>query len=90
MYKKAAEDDFVTVDVLKVAGEDNLRISQLLNNMCETGECPKDYTEVTVTKLSFLTSSLANLSGILLLFLSCFDCSAPVCRGSSAFLGMRR
>jgi len=45
--KKATEDDDVSVDVLKVVGGDGLRImKQLLKNVQETGECPKDNTEV--------------------------------------------
>jgi hypothetical protein len=51
--KKAREDDEVNVDRLKVVGEDGFRIvMQLLNNIYETGECPKDYTEVTTIVLN--------------------------------------
>jgi hypothetical protein len=46
-YKKVTEDDDVSVDVLKVVGGDGLRIiKQLFKNVQESGECPKDNTEV--------------------------------------------
>lgn len=46
--KKTTEDDVVPVDVLKVVGEDGLRILlQLLKNIYDTGDCPKDYTQFT-------------------------------------------
>ena len=51
--KKAIEEDDVNVDELKVVGKDDLRIlMQLLNNIYETGECPKDYTEITMIILN--------------------------------------
>ena len=40
--KKARGDDVVPVDVLKLLGADGLRIiTELINNMYETGECPR-------------------------------------------------
>jgi len=51
--KKAREDEDLPVDVLNVVGEDGLIIlMQMLNNMCETGECPKDCTDVTMIILN--------------------------------------
>jgi hypothetical protein len=47
--KKATGDDDVPGDVLKLLGEDGLGImTQLINNIYETGEWPKDFTEVPV------------------------------------------
>ena len=49
--KKAAGDD-VPVDVLKLLGEGGLKVmTKLINNIYETGECPKDFTEVTMIAL---------------------------------------
>jgi hypothetical protein len=45
--KKATEDD-VPVDVLKLLGEDGLRLmTQLINKIYESGEWRKDFIEVT-------------------------------------------
>jgi hypothetical protein len=44
--KKAVRDDNIYGDVLRILGEDGLRMTQLINNMHETGEWPKDFTEV--------------------------------------------
>jgi hypothetical protein len=53
--KKATEgdvDDDVHGVVLKLLGEDYLKImTQLINNIYETGEWPKDFTGVTITAL---------------------------------------
>jgi hypothetical protein len=50
--KKATGDDEVPEDVLKLLGEDALRImTQLINNLYKTGESPKDFTEVTMIAL---------------------------------------
>jgi hypothetical protein len=46
--KKAPADDNVPQDVLKLLGEDGLKIITQLTNIHETGEWPKDFTEVTV------------------------------------------
>jgi hypothetical protein len=50
--KKATEDNTVPGDVLKLLKEDDLKImTQLINNMYETGERPKDFTEFTMIVL---------------------------------------
>jgi hypothetical protein len=50
--KKAIGDDDVPGDVLKLLGEDVLRlVTQLINNIYETGEWPKNFTEVTMIAL---------------------------------------
>jgi hypothetical protein len=47
--KKATRDDDVPGDILKLLGEDGLRImTQLTNNIHEIGDRPKDFTEVTM------------------------------------------
>jgi hypothetical protein len=52
MRDKVTGYDEVLGDVLKLLGEDGLRImTQLINNICETGERPKDFTEVTMIAL---------------------------------------
>jgi hypothetical protein len=39
--KKATGDDNVPLDVLRLLGEDGLKLMiQLINNICETGEWP--------------------------------------------------
>ena len=44
--KKATGDDDVPGDVLKLLGEDGLKImTRLITTMYETGEWPKDFTE---------------------------------------------
>jgi hypothetical protein len=49
--KKAIRDDNISGDVLRILGEDGLRMTQLINNMCGTGEWPKDVTKVRVVAL---------------------------------------
>jgi hypothetical protein len=50
--KKATGGDDVPGDVLKLLGEDGPRImTQLINKIYETGEWPKDFTEVTMIAL---------------------------------------
>jgi len=47
--KKATGDDDVPGDVLKLLGEGGLKImTKLINTIYETGEWPKDFTEVTM------------------------------------------
>jgi hypothetical protein len=47
--KKATGDDDVPGDVLKLLGEGGLKImTKLINTIYETGEWPKDFTEVTI------------------------------------------
>jgi hypothetical protein len=50
--KKATGDDDVPGDVLKLLGEDGLRLmTQLINSMYVTGEWPRDFIEVTIIVL---------------------------------------
>jgi hypothetical protein len=50
--KKATGDDDVPGDVLKLFGESGLKIMmKLINIIYETGEWPKDFTEVTMIAL---------------------------------------
>jgi len=49
--KKATGDDDVPGDVLKLLGESGLKIKKLINTIYETGEWPKDFTEVTMIAL---------------------------------------
>jgi hypothetical protein len=50
--KKATGDDDAPGDVLKLLGEDGLRLmTQLINSIYVTGEWPRDYIEVTMTAL---------------------------------------
>jgi hypothetical protein len=50
--KKATDDYDITGDVLKLLGEDGLRLmTQLMNNIHEIGKWPKDFIEVTMTAL---------------------------------------
>jgi len=50
--KKATGDDDVPGDVLKLLGEGGLKImTNLINTIYETGEWPKDFTEVTMIAL---------------------------------------
>ena len=50
--KKATGDDDVPGDLLKVLGEGGLKImTKLINTIYETGEWPKDFTEVTMIAL---------------------------------------
>jgi hypothetical protein len=47
--RKATGDDYVPGDVLKLLGEGGLRIlTKLINTIYETGEWPKDFTEITM------------------------------------------
>jgi len=47
--KKATGDDDISGDVLKLLGEGGLKIiKKLFNTIYETGEWPKDLTEVTM------------------------------------------
>ena len=47
--KKATGDDDVPGDVLKLSGEGGLKIiKKLINTIYETGEWPKDFTEVAM------------------------------------------
>jgi hypothetical protein len=53
--KKATRDDDIPGDVLKLLGEDGVRLlTQLINSMCETGEWLKDFIEVTVIALTLI------------------------------------
>ena len=50
--RKATGDDDVPGDVLKLLGEGGLKIlTKLINTIYETGEWPKDFTEVTMIAL---------------------------------------
>jgi len=50
--KKATGDDDVPGDVFKLFGEGGLKImTKLINTVYETGEWPKDVTEVTMIAL---------------------------------------
>jgi len=50
--KKATGDDDAPRDVLKLMGEGGLKImTKLINTICEIGEWPKDFTEVTMIAL---------------------------------------
>ena len=50
--RKATGDDDVPGNVLKLLGDGDLKIlTKLINTIYETGEWPKDFTEVTVIAL---------------------------------------
>ena len=50
--RRATGDDDTPGDVLKLLGEGGLKIlSKLINTIYETGEWPKDFTEVTMIAL---------------------------------------
>ena len=50
--KEATGDDDVPGDVFKLLGEGGLKImTKLINTIYETGEWPKDFTEVTMVAL---------------------------------------
>jgi hypothetical protein len=50
--EKAMRDGKVRGDILKLLGEDSLRImTQLTKNMYETGEWPKDFNEISMIAL---------------------------------------
>ena len=52
--KRATGDDDVPGDVLKLLGEGGLKImTKLINVIYETGEWPKDFTEVTMIILKW-------------------------------------
>jgi hypothetical protein len=52
IYMYITGDDDVPGDVLKLMGEGGLKImTKLFNTICETGEWPKDFTEVTMITL---------------------------------------
>ena len=52
MNRKATGDDDVPGDVLKLLGEGGLKIlTELINTIYETGQWPKDFTEVTMIAL---------------------------------------
>ena len=56
--KKTTEDDNVPGNVLKLLGEDVLRLMiQLINNICETRQWPKDFTEDTVITLKKMSKA---------------------------------
>ena len=58
---KATGDDDVPGDVLKVVGENSLKImTQLINNIYRTGEWPKDFTDVTVIALMPKATTCSN------------------------------
>jgi len=51
--KKAARDNDVPGDGLKLLGEDDFRImTQLIKKIYKNGKRPKDFTEVTVIALT--------------------------------------
>ena len=55
--RRATGDDDIPGDVLKLLGEGGLKIlTKLINTIHETGEWPKDFTEVTMTALKKKTS----------------------------------
>jgi hypothetical protein len=51
MRNKDTEDDDVPGHVLKLLGEGRRIMTQLINNVHETGRLPKDFTEVKMTAL---------------------------------------
>ena len=56
--RKASGDDDVPGDVLKLLGEGGLKIlTKLINTIYETGEWPKDFTEVTMIALKKLQNA---------------------------------
>ena len=56
--KKATGDDDVPGDVLKLLGEGGLKImTKLINTIYETGQWPKDFTEVTMIALKKKTQT---------------------------------
>jgi hypothetical protein len=49
----AAGNREILEDVLKLFGEYSLKLMvQLINSICETGECPKEFIEITVTMIA--------------------------------------
>jgi len=56
--RKATGDDDVPRDVLKLLGEGGLKIlTKLINTIYQTGEWPKDFTEVTMIALKKKTQA---------------------------------
>jgi len=56
--KATGDDDVVPGDVLKLLGDGDLKIlTKLINTIYETGEWPKDFTEVTVIALKKKTQA---------------------------------
>ena len=56
--RKATGDDDVPGDVLKLLGEGGLKIlTKLINTIYETGEWPKDFTEITMIALKKKTQA---------------------------------
>jgi hypothetical protein len=56
--KKATGDDDVPGEVLKLLGEGSLKaLTKLMNTIYETGEWPKDFTEVTMIALKKKTQA---------------------------------
>jgi len=56
--RKATGDYDVPGDVLKLLGDDGLKIvTKLINTIYETGEWPKDFTEVTMIALKKKTQA---------------------------------
>ena len=56
--RKATGDDDVPGDVLKLLGDGGLKIlTKLINTIYETGEWPKDFTEVTMIALNKKTQA---------------------------------
>jgi len=50
--KKATRDDDLPADVLKLLGDGGLKImTKLINNIYETGECPKEFMDFTMIAL---------------------------------------
>ena len=59
--KKAKEDDDVPGDVFKLLGEGGLKImTKLINTIYESGEWPKDLTEVTMIVLKKKPQAFSN------------------------------
>jgi hypothetical protein len=56
--RKATGDDDVPGEMLKLLGEGGLKIlTKLMNTIYETGEWPKDFTEVTMISLKEKTQA---------------------------------
>jgi hypothetical protein len=57
--RMATGDDDIPADVLKLLGEGGLKIlTKLINTIYETGEWPKDFTEVTMMYLEKISLDL--------------------------------
>lgn len=58
LYRKATVDGYVPGDVLKLFGEDGLKLTtQLIMCVCEKGEWSKNFVEVTMTALHKMPKS---------------------------------